>query len=88
MQRDVYVITLTDNYSVEGQWVILDEEEAFEAWEEMLREYFQDEMELSIEEGLIPDNTNIEDYQHSDAWWDNDTRVKITLLKIKIGVPR
>ena len=86
--EDVYVITLTENYSVEGQWVIENEEEAFTAWEKMLGEYFQDEMDLAIEDGLIPDNMSIEDYQHSDAWWDNDNRIKITLLEVRKGVPR
>jgi len=84
MIKMIYVITVTNDYSLDDQLAFTDEEKAFAQWEKMLKEYFQDEMNLAIEEGLVPDNISIEDYQYSDCWWDNDNRTKITLREVEL----
>ena len=80
----VWVVSITEDYSLEGQWVFALEGDAVAKYNKEVGEYFEDDWKEAIAEGIIPADTPLSDYQHSDAWWDYDTRVRVHMEMVGI----
>ena len=74
LNRTLFVVVVIDEYSADEVFVYTDPESADRKVLSRGRQLFDEAVFSSAEEVL--------DYQHSDEWWDNDNRCRVTVTRI------
>jgi len=78
----IQIITVTEDYILLNQWAYTSLAKAEKKYNELLVEYYQDDINVVNEN--CEEELTVEDYQYSEAWWDNNIRIKVHFEQVRL----